>query len=359
MRILGFDNEGNDKALTASEARTASQTFTHTFTEEPPEEPGNFDRWTEIASGITYTWYSNTWVEFGPGGNFIDAVFLPTNITAPVATFATFVGETATVTNGTWENSPYMFQYTWQIDVDGWVDVVDADESEFIVPEEGEFRAGVRARNGAGWSEWSYSESFEAVAPPTGMTFDGVTSSAAVLSNSGTTLTNGGGQEFATAWLASPKTGKIYMEVILNRGASNNEHFIVFSGDGITPTDGGSPVIHWDTPRGGASLLGWSSFFRANYGMSTGATTGSITSYGSPRTQERFKIAADMTTRQFWIKEVGSAFAGDPAAGTTPLFTLNGTAGIIIGAAVVGTASVTLINPSEHLDTPPTGFTAI
>lgn len=358
MRILGLSDEGHDKALTPSEARTASQTFTHTFTESPPLSPSNYDRWTDTTSGITYTWYSNTWVELGPGGNFIDPVILPVVISSPVVTSVAFVGETATVTDGTWTESPYSFEYSWQVNASGWIDVLGEDQNSLVVPAAGEYRAAVRARNGAGWSDWAYSTEFNVVDAPTGMTFDGPTSTSAVLTNGGSTVSNDGSQDFATAWSSTIPSGKIYMEVILYRGASS-DNFIIFAGDGVMSVNGTNPVIHWNTPRGGFALLSWSSFFRANYGMSPGAVAGNITAYGSATEEIRLKIAADITTRSFWAKEVGSAFAGDPVAGTSPIFTINGTGTIRIGAAAALGASVTIVNPSNHIDSPPAGFTAI
>ena len=90
--------------------------------------------------------------------------------------------------------------------------------------------------------------------------------------------------------------------------------------------------------------------------MSSGDVAGIITNYSSSRTETRLKLAIDLDTRRFWIKETGEAFQGNPAAGTGQLFTLNGTSPIMFGAVAADSSLVTIVAPDDHIDTPPAGF---
>lgn len=97
---------------------------------------------------------------------------LPVNISAPVVTGASFVGDTATTTNGVWSGGTIIeYEYLWQENDGSWENVLGETSNTFANIPLGQFRSAVRARNAVGWSDWEYSVPFVVSEAPTGISY--------------------------------------------------------------------------------------------------------------------------------------------------------------------------------------------
>lgn len=169
-----------------------------------------------------------------------------------------------------------------------------------------------------------------------------VKSTGAILSNSNLTLT-GSTVGYDTASTTVPKsTGKWYFEFLV--GAP-------FLSLGITTS-----VDRLPTLVGDSSTNGWGYFTTGAYYH--GSTSGSPPSLAA---SDVCMIAVDIDAGKLWFGKNGTWNSGDPAAGTSPVF--SGVTGTLYPAATAttngGTSSCTFQSLLADLaHTPPSGFTA-
>lgn len=356
-KIIGLTDEGADKALTPVEARLASGTFTHYFSDTPPTNQQNFDRWTDENSGITYTWFYGTWVEFGTGYSGLGPPTAPVNINLPTVVGASNPDDTATVIPGEWDGD-YVLTYQWQELISStWVDIPGETGTTFVPTEAGTYRVNETATNDVGSTTVS-SLQFVITEPSSGgLTFGGAVSPSAVLSENDTKVSSGA-NEYAVAWVTEPFTTKVYLETFVE--ISSEEATIVFTGDGMSPiTEDSNPVVEWNTPRAWLAPGFWDIHVRANYGMTTNEVSTSLVTHSSSQSTILLRVAIDPTTRQVWATFNDEPFDGNPALGTGETFTLNGSSPILLGATVGSGDTVKLMSPEDHVQPPPAGFTAV
>lgn len=303
--------------------------------------------------GAIYGRQNGEWVILVP------APSLPEMLTAPVVTGATFVGDTATTTNGTWSGGTIIeYEYRWQVDDSGYVDVSGETANTYTNVPLGTYRSGVRARNDIGWSDWAYSDSFSIVEEPTGLVWaEGFRTSRV---ENVATCTGGTG-EFCHAWTDPLPTGKYYIEIELS-----------------DPTDGDGRAGAWcppDTTDPGIWGPLGQYFSRQSFGATGGEWTnqayanGDYIDGGSPNTSldpvRRFALSIDTVARELWARQqwVDGQSAwwgnGDPVAGTDAALVFGGIDAICVAMSGVDGMVATIVPAANHYGTAPSGFTAI
>ena len=288
----------------------------------------------------------------------------PVNTSPPVVTGAAHVGDTATTTNGTWTNSPTGYEYRWQVDPGtGWEDVSGETASTFDNVPAGEYRSAVRAQNATGWSDWAYSAPFVVTVAPTGTPFSG--SWQADLSDADMTATRGtsGAGDYGHAW-TDTLSGLFYLEVEVDSTNGEADVLIIAMDDPVTPQSwwNGGDMAYWALSSLKATV---GSPWSVNY-------YGDTTYIGGPAPETadaplyRVGIAVNAGTGACWLRSVSSAASGawfgggDPAAGTTPTFTVNNAEALRLAASLDSASeAATIVSPANHHGAAPTGFTAI
>lgn len=177
-----------------------------------------------------------------------------------------------------------------------------------------------------------------------------------VLSNDDRTLTHTGG-DWAQCLTDTPITTPTYLEFEVR--IANGSYCGIGCYGGTNPD--APPADHllgqwWDEPGGSFDTSQWTTLWFANYGMpqeSSGSTSASGT---QPRT-DRIRVA--VSGRSFWFAIGAGAWlgGGDPAAGTSPTFTLAGSAPVYVGADADSGQYVTMLLPEDYAYAAPSGFT--
>lgn len=91
----------------------------------------------------------------------------PSVISAPVASGANYIGDTATATTGSWSGSPTSYSYQWQqFSSNTWQNMPDATSATLEFEAAGQYRVGVAATNAVGTSSTSYSNALTITAAP-------------------------------------------------------------------------------------------------------------------------------------------------------------------------------------------------
>ena len=315
--------------------------------------------------GAIYGRQNGAWVVLVPAP-------IPENTVLPVVSGATYVGDTASTTDGTWTNSPTSYAYQWQewdaINSE-WDDIVGETSSTFgPIMAIGDYRVQVIATNTYGDSDPAYSTTFVITTVPAGTPF--TASWQADLSNSDMTVTRGtsGTVGYGHAW-TDVITGKFYFEIECDGSTG------VVPAVGVWMVDTVTPQPWWDggdfSFQGGSTLkstLG--DMFSFNYYGDT-AYIGTDTPDITDDPIYRLGWAVDATTGEVWIRQVWSTGASawfgtgspDPVTGTDATFTLVPAVGfedVRIAVSVdTNTQSATIIDSGSHLGAAPSGFTPI
>ena len=284
---------------------------------------------------------------------------VPVNLSAPVVTGASFEGDTATSTSGSWSYAPTAYEYQWQVDPGtGWEDVPGETASTFVDIPLGQFRCAVRASNTVGWSDYAYSAPFDIVETPTGLAWD----SGWQTDITGASVTRGAtGTGYGHAW-TDALSGMFYLEVEVDSTNGESDVLIVAMDDPVTPQswwDGGD-MAYWASSSLKATL---GSPWSVNYYGDT-AYIGGPTPETADAPMYRVGVAGNAGTGACWLRSVSSAASGawfgggDPAAGTTPTFTVNPAQALRLAASLDAAAeSASIVPPAEHYGAAPSGFT--
>lgn len=356
MRVLGLGLDGVETIMPPGAIRLASDTFTHYFLPTAPTTPALLDRWTDTTTGITYTRFQGTWVELGPSYNLEFNVNPPENLTPPVASGGTHVGDTVSTTSGTWSITPTNITYQWQrLDSGIWVDIPQTNNTYDEIPV-GTYRAVVTAFNGL--ASASATSNTLIITEETGSTFilDGPASTNASIPTP-TQLQRNGTGTFATGWISTPITQKSYFEI---RFQGTTESSILITGNDSMPVSTSeNPVFLWNEPNAFIRHEQWSLGHRANYGMNINESVGTLISYDTATTDVVLRICVDPGARRFWITTAGRSLPGNPVLGSLPTFTLNGTSPIHIGLLVGASSTATIVPVNEHIGPMPASYVAI
>src|SRR5690606_23505328 len=158
-------------------------------------------------------------------------------------------------------------------------------------------------------------------------------------------------------------SGKQYVELRFVRATANEAVVGLYADPTLTFTTGDSVVIQrWNTASGGVGAGGpWSLYLRANYG-GTGELydSGFADLPGTNPVDRVIGFAVDTTTRQVWLRLGTGAWygGGDPAAGTSPSFVLQGTDAIYVAVSSNHQNNYThLQTVAQHVNATPAGFT--
>lgn len=284
---------------------------------------------------------------------------VPTNVSVPVVTGASFEGDTATTTDGTWTGSPTAYERKWQENDGGWSDVSGETASTFEDMPIGQFRSAVRAENAEGWSDWAYSAPFN-VNEASALSWTGGFQS----ERSGRTASRGSsGSEYGHAW-TDPLAGLVYVEFEVS-GTLGEVDCMVVAVD--------SPVTSQPWWTGGDLSFWVSSSLKATVGsMWSMNYYGDGTYIGGPAPETadnplyRAGMAINASTGAVWLRSVSSAATGawfgggNPATNTTPTFTVNAAEALRLGVSFDATTEeVLLVLPVNHYGAAPSGFTPL
>lgn len=276
-----------------------------------------------------------------------------------------FLGAAVTTTTGTWSHSPTSYAYQWQAwDGDSWEAVSGETTSSFTPTEVGLYRARVIATNAQGDSAPAYSVEVEAVEAPEGLTWAGgwrVTFSSGDSRATSTSATPG---NYAHAY-TEPVSGSLYVEfeTVMSLGPADVG---LWMRDSVASDPGSWGDFAY---VGGSSVkVNLAEYWSLNtYGDATYITGPEPNHTDDP--VYRVGIAFNTATGAVWVRDVWSTGAaawiggGNPAAGTTPTFTMTPAAGftdVRLAASFDNLDESTRIIPAaEHHGTAPAGFTAL
>ena len=291
-------------------------------------------------------------------------VTIPVNTSSPVVSGAVVPGDDATTTNGTWTQSPTAYEYKWQEFLDPtWTDVSGETANTYEDMPLGEFRSAVRAENSAGWSDWAYSLPFVVAAAPTGTTWADVWQ--AVLSGGDAIATRGvEGTGYGHAWSAG-LAGNVYVEFEVDMTTGPVDIGIWVIDDPVTPQSwwNGGDFSY----QGGSSLKALlAEYWSLNYYGDAGYLGGPEPNHTDDPLY-RGGFALNTTTGAVWLRDVWSTGAsawfggGDPAAGTSPTFTLSTSTGFetfrLAASFDDAPEAARIVTPADHYGTAPSGFT--
>lgn len=302
----------------------------------------------------------------------------PVNISAPVVTGASFVGDTATTSNGSWSGGPIIeYEYLWQQNDGSWEDVIGETNNTFVDMLLGEYRSAVRARNSVDWSEWAYSTAFVINEPSEGFaTWSTEQNYNAVLTDGNSTLT-WGEEAFANGYAISnvPLNGKqrwqIRCRVDYSADPMPADYYTAAGvwGRAVEDYMGGANIFHSgfgpDQQAAGVSAhAGYLPF------VTDGEWDSSITPDESLIPDWYFEFFTDTSfsggtytcriwARQVWGASGASSFfaGGDPATDTTPCAVLTLDHPFYAGASTAQSpgSTITLLNPDDYLASPAVG----
>lgn len=293
----------------------------------------------------------------------------PANTVAPVVSGNAYTGQVLTCSQGTWTGAS-SYAYQWRANGTA---ISGATSATLTVSQAVgvALTCAVTATNADG-STVAVSNSLSVVAAPAGgdvMAFEAMTGSNVLLTNSAARHgRTGTGSTYAHSRLTRPVRGKRYVEMRANSAVTNTAAVSnIYGGSEAAYPNAYSLGQWWNEPGAAAGPTSiWSAILYSHYGDAypnpiANGSAWTLEGISSHPFQVILRWAVDEATRAVWVQlnDLGWYGGGDPAAGTTPSFTMGGTSDIHIGATSNNNSNwVEVIQVPNLVYTPPAGFTA-